>query len=92
MKKLFTLLTLATVFLFAGTVSAQTQAKIEYTEYDMDNGLHVILHQDHSSPNVMVALMYHVGAKNEAPDKTGFAHFFEHLMFEGSQNRQMVEH
>lgn len=86
MKKLLTLLMLATVFLFAGTVNAQAQAKIEYTEYDMDNGLHVILHQDHTSPNVMVALMYHVGAKNESPDKTGFAHFFEHLMFEGSEN------
>lgn len=86
MKKLLTLLTFTAVFLFAGTASGYAQAKIEYTEYDMDNGLHVILHQDHTSPNVMVALMYHVGAKNESPDKTGFAHFFEHLMFEGSEN------
>lgn len=86
MKKLLSLLVLSAAFLFSGTAFGQAQAKIDYTEYDMDNGLHVILHQDHASPNVMVAIMYHVGAKNEATDKTGFAHFFEHLMFEGSEN------
>lgn len=60
--------------------------KIEFTEYDMDNGLHVILHQDNSTPIVTVAVLYHVGAKNEPPGRKGFAHFFEHLMFEGSPN------
>lgn len=60
--------------------------KIEFTEYDLDNGLHVILHQDASTPIVAVSVMYHVGSKNEKPDKTGFAHFFEHLLFEGSEN------
>lgn len=83
MKKHFLLL-LALVFSI--TAFGQEQKKVEYTEYDLDNGLHVILHQDHSSPNVMVSIMYHVGAKNEDPEKTGFAHFFEHLMFEGSEN------
>lgn len=83
-KRLILLLSFA--FLVSYTAIGQTQAKVEYKEYDLDNGLHVILHQDHASPNVMVALMYHVGAKNETPDKTGFAHFFEHLMFEGSEN------
>jgi zinc protease len=58
--------------------------KIAYEQYTLDNGLHVILHQDKSTPIVAVAVMYHVGSKNENPDKTGFAHFFEHLMFEGS--------
>jgi len=60
--------------------------KIEYTEYDLDNGLHVILHQDKATPIVVVSVMYHVGSKNEKPDRTGFAHFFEHLLFEGSEN------
>ncbi len=59
---------------------------IAYEQYTLDNGLHVILHQDKSTPIVAVAVMYHVGSKNENPDKTGFAHFFEHLMFEGSDN------
>ncbi len=71
--------------LMAGGASAQMNA-IEFEEYDLDNGLHVILHQDNSTPIVMVSVMYHVGSKNENPDKTGFAHFFEHLLFEGSEN------
>jgi len=71
--------------LVAGGASAQMNA-IEFEEYDLDNGLHVILHQDNSTPIVMVSVMYHVGSKNENPDKTGFAHFFEHLLFEGSEN------
>ena len=59
--------------------------KIDFTEYDLDNGLHVILHEDNTTPIVAVSVMYHVGSKNEDPDRTGFAHFFEHLMFEGSK-------
>ncbi len=60
--------------------------KIDFVEYDLDNGLHVILHQDNSFPIVVVTITYHVGSKNENSDRTGFAHFFEHLMFEGSKN------
>lgn len=68
-------------------LSAQNKAKkIEFTEYDLDNGLHVILHEDHSTPIVAVSVLYHVGSKNEDPERTGFAHFFEHLLFEGSEN------
>ena len=59
---------------------------ISFTEYDLDNGLHVILHEDHSTPIVAVSVSYHVGSKNEDPTRTGFAHFFEHLLFEGSEN------
>lgn len=66
-------------------LGAQTP-KIEFTEYDLDNGLHVILHQDNSTPIVAVSVLYHVGSKNEDPERTGFAHFFEHLLFEGSEN------
>ncbi len=60
--------------------------KIEYTEYDLANGMHVILHQDNTTPIVSVSVLYHVGSKNEDPKRTGFAHFFEHLLFEGSEN------
>lgn len=60
--------------------------RIDFVEYKLDNGLHVILHQDNSTPVVVTNIMYHVGSKNEKPDRTGFAHFFEHLMFEGSEN------
>ncbi|MBW4890493.1 insulinase family protein [Mucilaginibacter sp. HMF5004] len=60
--------------------------KVEFTEYDMPNGLHVILHQDHNAPVVAVSVMYHVGSKNEVVGRSGFAHFFEHLLFEGSDN------
>ena len=59
---------------------------ITFTEYDLPNGLHVILHENHAAPVVASYVLYHVGSKNERPDRTGFAHFFEHLMFEGSVN------
>lgn len=65
--------------------AAQAQ-KVDFTEYDLANGLHVILHQDKSAPVVAVSVMYHVGSKNEDTARTGFAHFFEHLLFEGSDN------
>jgi zinc protease len=59
---------------------------IKFVEYDLPNGLHVILHEDHSTPIVAVTVLYHVGSKNETVGKTGMAHFFEHLLFEGSEN------
>jgi len=71
--------------LMFGAVSANAQ-KVAFTEYDLKNGLHVILHQDKTAPVVAVSVMYHVGSKNETTDRTGFAHFFEHLLFEGSDN------
>ncbi|MCY1633303.1 M16 family metallopeptidase [Marinifilum sp. D737] len=83
MKKLL-LLSLLVVFGLASGFSQN--GKIEFEEYDLDNGLHVILQQDHTTPNIVVSVMYHVGSKNESPELTGFAHFFEHLMFEGTKN------
>lgn len=77
-------LTLIACFLLIGT--AGIAQEVEFTEYDLDNGLHVILHQDNTAPVVTVGVMYHVGSKDEAPGRTGFAHFFEHLLFEGTQN------
>lgn len=74
-------------FLFIGLVTLKAQMnKIQFTEFDLDNGLHVILQEDHSTPIVAVTVLYHVGSKNEKPGRTGFAHFFEHLLFEGSDN------
>jgi zinc protease len=62
------------------------ESRIKFSEYDLPNGLHVIMHEDHTAPSVVVSVLYHVGSKNEDPKRTGFAHFFEHLMFEGSDN------
>lgn len=74
------------------TISSYGQMReIEFVEYDLDNGLHVILHQDKTVPVVAVSVMYHVGSKNENPNRTGFAHFFEHLLFEGSENIERGE-
>ena len=72
--------------LMAITISAQERQKVEYVEYDLDNGIHVILHEDHATPIVAVTMLYKVGSKNEKVGRTGFAHFFEHLMFEGTTN------
>ena len=75
---------MAIIFLALGLYAQMN--KIEFVEYNLDNGLHVILHQDRSTPIVAVTVMYHVGSKNERPKRSGFAHFFEHLLFEGSEN------
>lgn len=88
-RKAFSGLLLGVALLVAGT--KQATAKINFTEYTLPNGLHVILHQDHSTPIVAVSIMYHVGSKNEDPQRTGFAHFFEHLLFEGTENIQRGE-
>ncbi len=60
--------------------------RIAFSEYTLANGLHVILHEDHKAPIVCVNIAYHVGSKNETPERAGFAHLFEHLLFEGSTN------
>ena len=59
---------------------------LPFTKHTLANGLDVLLHEDHSCPIVAVNVWYHVGSKNEVPGRTGFAHLFEHLMFEGSQH------
>lgn len=75
---------LAFILMLCGLSFYAQQVKFE--EYDLPNGLHVILHQDNSAPVIATTVMYHVGAKDENPDRTGFAHFFEHLLFEGTEN------
>jgi zinc protease len=77
------LLSLTALLGMTFTVSAQ---EVKFEEYELSNGMNVILHQDNSAPVVTTSVMYHVGAKDENPERTGFAHFFEHLLFEGTEN------
>ena len=84
-KSLFSLAAL----LLAG-LSANAQ-EVKFEEYDLSNGMRVILHQDNTAPVVTTSVMYHVGAKDEAPERTGMAHFFEHLLFEGTKNIERGE-
>ena len=81
MKKI--ILTLACFLLLVTSANAQ---KVEFEEYDLNNGMHVILHQDKSAPVVITSVMYGVGGKDGDRKRTGFAHFFEHLLFEGTAN------
>ncbi|HLG17369.1 MAG TPA: pitrilysin family protein [Blastocatellia bacterium] len=78
---LIVLLTLA-----ASTAGAQSEIDIPYQKFVLKNGLTLIVHEDHKAPIVAVNVWYHVGSKNEKPGRTGFAHLFEHLMFNGSEN------
>jgi len=82
--KIRLLILLLAIFPVVGLMAQQ--GSIKFIEYDLPNGLHVILHQDNTTPIVAVSILYHVGSKNEVTGRTGFAHFFEHLMFEGSDN------
>ena len=79
-KKIF----FALLLVLAARSVLNAQVNLKFVEYNLPNGMHVILHQDKSAPIVSQVVVYHVGSKNENPDRTGFAHFFEHLMFEGS--------
>src|SRR6187455_878373 len=75
--------------LLPAVIAAQSPARpleVPYRQFQLANGLNVILHQDRSVPVVAVNVWYHVGSANERPGRTGFAHLFEHLMFEGSKN------
>lgn len=87
MKRIFYL---GFILLLSAKTYAQT--KVEFVEYDLPNGLHVILHEEKSTPIVTVSVLYHVGSKNERVGRTGFAHFFEHLLFEGSTNIKRGEY
>ena len=80
MKQLF-------IIVFLGiSLNSLAQNEIKFREFQLDNGLNVIMHQDKTTPITAVTVLYHVGSKNENPERTGFAHFFEHLLFEGSEN------
>jgi len=92
MKKMLLLASVAAVLAaahpgFAQTVPEETAALIPYERFTLPNGLRVVVHEDHSAPKVAVAVWYHVGSMNEPEGKSGFAHLFEHLMFNGSEHR-----
>jgi len=72
--------------LAAVPLAAQTPVDIPYERFVLPNGLTVLVHEDHKAPIVAVNVWYHVGSKNERPGHTGFAHLFEHLMFNGSEH------
>lgn len=90
MRRTFWLHLAAVALLLAGiaSVGAVTLPEIKYEKYELSNGLDVILYEDHSLPNVTINTWYHVGSKNEEAGRTGFAHLFEHMMFEGSEHHQ----
>ncbi len=73
------------LLLLAGALPAMAQ-KVKFTEFDLSNGMRVVLHEDRTAPVVVTSVMYHVGSKDEVVGHTGMAHFFEHLLFEGSKN------
>ncbi len=68
--------------------SIASQVDIPFTKFVLPNGLTLVVHEDHKAPIVAVNVWYHIGSKNEKPGKTGFAHLFEHLMFQGTENLQ----
>jgi predicted Zn-dependent peptidase len=89
---MYNLTILVLTFVTISGIKAQTNTNIEFREYDLKNGLHVILHKDNTNPIVSVDIWYHVGAKDEDSNRTGFAHLFEHMMFQGSANVGKTQH
>ena len=87
-KSIIFLLAIALVLPFGCTKKTAEEAEltIDYEQYTLDNGLEVILHEDRSDPIASVAVQYHVGSNREVPGLTGFAHLFEHMMFQESQH------
>jgi zinc protease len=86
MKFRAAVLILALALMATGVFAQNADVDIPFQKFVLDNGLTVIVHEDHKAPIVAVNLWYHVGSKNEKPGKTGFAHLFEHLMFGGSEH------
>jgi zinc protease len=80
------LLLYALALFVVAPVSAQERIRVEHEQFSLPNGLTVILHRDATTPTIATNIWYHVGSSHEAPGRTGFAHLFEHIMFEGSRN------
>ena len=85
-KSKFLLLFLITILIIAGCSTKQSELKIDYEKYTLANGLEVILHEDKSDPITSVAILFHVGSNREEVGRTGFAHLFEHMLFQESQH------
>ena len=86
LKKILNIFPILFILVFACNEREKTPFKINYEKYQLDNGLTVILHEDSSDPIVGVAIQYHVGSNREVPGRTGFAHLFEHMLFQESQH------
>ncbi len=87
MKKLFFLfIAIITVFLYSCKGTKETDLSIPFEKYTLPNGLTVVLSEDKSDPITSLVILYHVGSAREVPGKTGFAHLFEHMMFQRSEN------
>jgi zinc protease len=80
------------LFLATGSLAAQEPGRIPFETYSLDNGLKVILSENHTAQVVTVNVWYNVGSRNERAGRTGFAHLFEHMMFQGSDNVKKAEH
>jgi zinc protease len=91
--RVFTGLALTLALLLTPTTHAAVRPpRLDYTMTTLDNGMNVVLLEDHSTPIVHLQMWYHVGSKNERPGRTGFAHLFEHMMFKGSKNVEPEGH
>ena len=86
LKKILNIFPILFILIVACNEREKTPFKINYEKYQLDNGLTVILHEDRSDPIVGVAIQYHVGSNREVPGRTGFAHLFEHMLFQESQH------
>ena len=86
MKRLSCAVITATLLALAAAAPAAQLPEMKFVKDTLSNGLQVIYYEDHTLPTVAINVWYHVGSKNEKPGKTGFAHLFEHLMFEGSEH------
>ena len=85
-KKIYVIF-LSIIFIMSNCSNKKDNSfRIDYEKYQLDNGLNVILHEDHSDPLVALATIVHVGSNREKPGRTGFAHFFEHMSFNDSEN------
>ena len=71
--------------------TGQSRARIDYESYELDNGLRVIIAEDHSTPVTAVDVWYHVGSRHDPEGRSGFAHLFEHMMFQGSAHAGETE-
>src|SRR3989304_9043290 len=84
--KISSLFTVAFLLILTACSPKSSEFKLSYEQYKLDNGLNVILHEDKSDPIVSVAILYHVGSNREVKGRTGFAHLFEHIMFQESEH------
>ena len=91
MKRLFVMILAVSLSVSVGHAGKKA-GYVEYEEHTLDNGLRVVLSEDSSVPVVAVDVWYHVGSANEEMGRSGFAHLFEHMMFEGSENVDKTEH